>query len=35
MVLALVGMPLPYALLMRLLLQREAHGAGASLFGFA
>ncbi|MCA1835950.1 MAG: MFS transporter [Actinobacteria bacterium] len=32
---AVVLMTLPYTLLMRLLPQREAHGAGASLFGFA
>jgi MFS family permease len=32
---AVVLMTLPYTLLMRLLPDREAHGAGASLFGFA
>lgn len=32
---AVVLMTLPYTLLMRLLPEREAHGAGASLFGFA
>jgi len=32
---AVVLMTLPYTLLMRLLPERKAHGAGASLFGFA
>jgi Na+/melibiose symporter-like transporter len=32
---AVVLMTLPYTLLMKLLPDREAHGAGASLFGFA
>ncbi|HXT42650.1 MAG TPA: MFS transporter [Pseudonocardiaceae bacterium] len=32
---AVVLMTLPYTLLMRLLPEREAHGAGASIFGFA
>lgn len=32
---AVVLMTLPYTLLMRLLPEREAHGAGASVFGFA
>lgn len=32
---AVVLMTLPYTLLMRLLPQQEAHGAGASIFGFA